>query len=380
MKYVLLIVRNLGRNRRRAGLAIASLAVPFFLLTALQTALDSMDQLVGRTVASPRLVVFNRMGLLFDIPLKPAAELARVPGVVAVCSADGFIGTFRSPRDVLPVTAIEIEPFKRVWHEWRLGEEHDRAFRSDRTGCVMDRKLAGRLGLTVGERLVIRGTVVPIDLELTLRGLLDGWLDPYGFFMHRSYLETVLRKEGYTTDFWLLVDRVQSVPAIRSEVQALFASSGWDVTVEEEKAFFATFLSMAGNVQKLVAAVGAMVVVLVLLIASNFIAMSVRERTSEIALMKALGFPGRTILALVLAEAGLLGLVGGFLGCWGGYAAFGNQAVQELTREYSVLFRTPGPAALLWSLLAPVVGMLAGLVPAVRAARRSVVDGLRKVA
>jgi putative ABC transport system permease protein len=318
-----LAVRNATRNRRRTVLTVLSLAVPFTVLVALQATLDSMDAWLDRSGSHVRAVVHHRLGPSFDLPVHYGEKLARLPGVEAACSASGFLGTMGTSREMVFATAIDVESFRRVWREWSLAPRERDAFAADRSGCVMDPEMTRRLGLRPGDAITLHGALHPVELKLTLRGVLVGWPDPYGFFFHQRMLEEATGSHGRTTDFWLLVRGNAHLPAVQRAAEELFANSAHEVRAVPEKAFMEMFLSMGGNIRAMVSAVGLAVVALIMLVAANSIAMSVRERTCEVALMKALGFPPSRILALVMMESALLGLAAGLIGCGVGWWQIG---------------------------------------------------------
>lgn len=372
-------VRNLVRARRRSALVVAALAVPFALLTVLQTAVDWMDRLLERSATHVRVVVFHEMGLLFDLPDRYAAELAGLPGVRAVCPADGFAGTFGARREVLAATAIDLETFPQVWKEFRLDHGSAARFAKEHRGCVMERRLAARLGLRAGDAFTIKGTTTPIDLDLVFCGELQDWPDAGGMFLHRRYFAEAAGRQGWCTDFWMLLATAADVPAASRAAEARFANSAFRVRVAEEKSFIGMFVSMGGNVRALVTGLGLLIVGLIMVVGSNSVAIAVRERTGEVALMKALGFPARTILALIALESALLGLAAGLAGAGAGCLLAATPAARNLLGDFASMLDTPGLAALRWAAFSPLLGAAAGLVPAWLASRLRVVDGLRRM-
>lgn len=380
MKLLPLVLRNVGRNRRRTALTVLSLAVPFLLLMTLQTALDAMDAWMARADRNLRVVVFHKMGLVFDLPEHYAAKLARIPGVVAVCPFTWYGGLHKGPKDMFSSLTVNAQTFRTVWPEGRLPREDYDAFLRSRTGALIDANLAKKFGWKKGDSVTLKGTVRPVDLKFDIIGIIDESVDPNGFFFHREYLEEALGRPGITSDFWMMVDRAENIPRVQKAAVEMFANSPYEVKAEIEKGFINMFLSMSGDIRGLIRGIGMMVVALIMLVAANSIAMSVRERTGEVAVMKALGFAPRTILGLVLSESAMIGLAAGVLGCTAGYYLFSHPRMAALLGPWGALLQNAGPAAMRWIWIAPLVGMAAGFVPAFLAARLKVVDALRRVA
>jgi putative ABC transport system permease protein len=381
VKYLPLVFANVGRNRRRSVLTVLALAVPFLLLMTLQTVLTSIDAYYARAEKNQRVVVLHRMGLGFDLPESYRDKLARIPGVVAVCPFTWYGGLYRgSMKDLFSTLSVDPETFRTVWPEGTVEPAALERFRRDRTAVLVDRRLAAKFGWRAGQDVALTGTLRPVDMKFTIAGWIEDSVDPNGFYMHRAYLEEALGRPGVSSDFWLLVDREDRIPDVQRAAEEMFANSSAEVKADREKTFIAMFVSMSGDVREIVGGIGAVVVAMIMVVAANSIAMSVRERTSEVAVMKAIGFSPGTILALILAESAILGTAAGVLGCWGGYAVFTNPTCLSILSHYAGFFTHPLPAAMRWTWMAPLTGIAAGLVPAALAARLRVVDALRKVA
>lgn len=380
MKLIPLILRNTWRNRRRTILTVMSLAVPFLLLMVLQMALDGMDVWMVRADKNLRVVVFHKMGLVFDLPESYTARLRSIPGVVAVCPFTWYGGLHRGPKELFNSLSVDAETFRTVWPEGELDEADYQAFQRERTGAMIDTRLSDKFGWKKGDEVTLKGTIRPVDLKFRICGLIKDSVDPQGFYLHRKYLEEALGNPGITSDFWLMVDRGDRIPEVQKAAVAMFANSPYEVKAEVEKEFVNMFISMSGNIRGLVNSIGMMVVALIMLVAANSIAMSVRERTSEVAVMKTLGFTPSDVLGMILAESALMGFCSGIVGCSVGYFVFTNPRVVAGLGPFSALLQGAGPAAARWACIAPIVGMCAGLIPAWLASRLKVVDALRRIA
>jgi putative ABC transport system permease protein len=380
LKFLPLVIRNLGRNRRRTVLTILSLAVPFLLLMLLQTSLDAMDTWNERADKNLRLVVFHKMGLVFDLPESYSVKLAKLKGVKAVCPFTWYGGLYRGPKDLFSSLTVDAATFRQVWPEGTIDPKDYEAFQKSRTGAVIDANLAKKFQWKKGDEVTLKGTIRAVDLKFQILGIIKDSVDPNGFYFHRAYLEEALGNPGITSDFWLLIDSAESIPSVQKAAVEMFANSPYEVKAEVEKAFISMFMSMHGNIRGLMQGIGMMVVGLIMLVAANSIAMSIRERTGEVAVMKALGFPPLTVLGILLGESALIGLGAGLLGCLAGYLICTNPRLSAELGPWGVLLANCGPAAARWTWLAPLVGMAAGFVPAFLASRLKVVEALRKVA
>lgn len=377
-----LIWRNLWRNRRRTLLTLGSMAIPFFLLMMLQTAVDSMDRWRSWSDRNLRFAVYHRTGLSMDLPQAHAARLARLPGAVAVTTYTGFGSIWRGTKQFIPAIAIETDTWRQVWHEGVITDAHWRRFLATRNGCIVEARQAQRFGWKVGDTVSLSGVRVPVDLTYTVCGILHDFPDPNAFFLHRAFAEEAAGKLGRVTLIWMVAPDAESMPALQRAAEGLFANSAWEVKTELEKGFVDRVIYAQGNLQAVIGGLGTLVVGVVILMAANSLAISVRERTTELAVMKALGFSRAKILAMILCEAALLGLTGGMLGCWMGYAFFSYPPAMKLLDPFGsaryVSLSWAAWAAFKWTWIAPLAGMFAGAVPAINACRLPVAQTLRR--
>jgi putative ABC transport system permease protein len=272
-----------------------------------------------------------------------------------------------------------------VYEEYELPEEQLKAWREDPSGCVVGTKLAAHYGWKIGEKVPLQGSIYPVSLDLTIRGIYDGpstankeWL-----LFNFKYLDDLLKGkyERVAGNAGIVMTRMASEEKVSSamqEIEAAFASSDAPVKPVTEKGFGAQFAAMAGNVQGFIRYTSIAVVAALLCVAANTRAMSLRERTREIALLKAIGFSRGTVLGLFLTESIIIGLLGGIGGALGAKLLFTIVDVSKFQPQLA-LFYVPWNTAL-WGLgLSALVGLFSGIIPAWRAAHLSVVDGLRKV-
>jgi putative ABC transport system permease protein len=379
-----LVVRNLARNPRRTLLTIGSMAVPFFLLMMLQTAVDSMARWRRWSEGNLRFAVYHRAGLAFDVPEGYVAKLAKLDGVKNVAAVSRFGGVWRQSGRVVPSAAVEAEPWRRVWPEGHVSDADFRRFLSERTGCLIEQRVSERYGWKIGDSVTLSTVQLPEGLTFKISGILTEFPDANAFYFHRRYLEETMGRPGLVTLVWVVVDSAARMTPAMKAAEALFANSPCEVKAELEKGFVDRIIYANGNIQDVVGGFGTLVVAVVILMAANSISMSVRERTTEIAVMKALGYSRALILALILSEAALLGFLGGVVGCWVGYVFWSFPPAMRLLDPWGgsrwVPLAWAAWAAFKWTWIAPLAGMVAGFVPAWGACRLPVAATLRRTA
>jgi putative ABC transport system permease protein len=379
MKYRHLILTNLFRKRIRTGLTAGSFAVALFLFGILAVVRGAFQQ--GIDVAgADRLVVVNRVSIIQPLPLAYRDRLARIPGVTQVTFATWFGGVYQDERNFFPQFAIDRETYRQMFPEFSVPDEQWQAFLGDREGAVVGEALAERFNWKVGDRIPIRGTIFPGTWEFNIRGVYRGQRvqdDTSQFWFRWDYLDE--RKTfGKGLVGWYTVrianpdDAVQLVRTIDDQ----FANSPAETKTDTEKAFAASFVKQMGNIQLLILSIGSVVFFTLLLVTGNTMAIAVRERTRELAVLKAVGFSNGFVLALVLAETTVVAAIGGGIGL--GLAKLFTLR-GDPTGGLLPFFYLPLDAIVLGVALALAVGLMAGILPALAAGRLRVVDALRRV-
>ena len=190
-------------------------------------------------------------------------------------------------------------------------------FQREHTGCIVGPVMADNNGWKLGDKITLKGVICPVDMELTVRGIYSGTLNQESaVYFHRMYLEEALGRPGTVGGFWMLRLGGRH-PAVSPEVDALFRNTDAPTKTETEKAFTMSFISMLGNLRGLVAAISSVIIFTILLVSANTMAMSVRERIRETAVLKAIGFRRAHVLTMLLSEGVVIRLAGGSSGPWG---------------------------------------------------------------
>ncbi len=379
MKYRHLIFANLLRKKMRTGLTAGSFAAALFLFGILAVVRGAFHQ--GLEVAgTDRLVVVNKVSIIQPLPLSYRDRLLRIPGVTQVTFANWFGGVYQDERNFFPEFAIDREAYRQMFPEFVIPDEQWRAFLADREGCIVGEGLAKRFNWKLGDRIPIKGTIYPGTWEFNIRGIYRGKRtqdDTTQFWFRWDYLDerTPFRK-GFVGWYTVRVanpdDAVRVVRAIDEE----FANSPWETKTDTEKAFAASWVKQMGNIEFLILTIGSVVFFTLLLVTGNTMAITVRERVRELAVLKAVGYSDRFVLLLVMAETMVIAGVGGGFGL----------ALAKLftlrgdpTRGLLPFFYLPPDAIILGVVLALAVGLMAGVLPALTAMRLRVVDALRRV-
>jgi putative ABC transport system permease protein len=380
MKYLRLVLANLMRAKRRTFLTVFSIAVALFLFCTLRTVITSFDAAI-RASDDTRLVVRHAASLVFPLPLAYRDRIAQVEGVTGVCFGNWFGGYYQDPKNQFAQFAVDVPTFFQLFPECVLGAPEREAFRAERTACIAGRALVEKYGWKVGDVIPITGTIFPGEWHLTLRGVYTGRtkdVDENTIFFHWDYLNESLPavRQNQVGIYWVRVASTSLAPVVSSRIDALYENSPQPTKTETEKAFQAGFVQMMGNVQLLMALIGSAIVFAIMLVTINTMMMAARERTTEIAVMKTLGYPDGLVLRLVGAEALLVSLAGGVIGCGAATLLFWRLdfTANGLFPNFRVLPETAAAGLL----LAALMGVMSGIVPAFQAARLPIASALRK--
>jgi putative ABC transport system permease protein len=369
--------RNVVRNRRRTLLTVLSIGLSIFLLSTLMTVLTELERESPDGDQHLRLVVRRASSLGDPLPESYGAKLARVPGVRMIHTLSWFGGIYVDERNFFANFACDPATLMPMFNENRLPPEQLAVFLKEQTAAVAGRKLAERFNWRLGDKITLTGTIYPVDLDFTLRGIYTG-LDETAFFFHHRYLDEALGRPGKVGTFWLKAASAADVPRISDAVDALFKNSEAETKTETERAFQLGFVAMLGNVKTLVVSISSVVVFTILLVTANTMAMAIRERGREIAILKTLGFGRGRILGLLMAESAGIALVGGLLGTAGARAFYAVFDVWKYSKGFFPIFVVEPETIALGLLLSLVIGLTSAAVPAYRVSRQTIAQALRR--
>jgi putative ABC transport system permease protein len=382
MKFANIIIANLFRKKVRLLLTIGSFAVAMFLFVFLAVVRDAFNR--GADVAgADRLVVINRTSIINLMPLSYRDKILRIPGVKVITHNNWFGGTYIDEKNFFPQFVIDPESQREVFPEMIVPDDQWANFLKDRQGAIAGARTAERFGWKIGDRIPIKTTLYGGgSWEFNLAGIYHGKRpqdDETQFWFQWDYFEEKVpeRVKGQIGWYVLRVDNPDDSPRIAQAIDSEFANSPNETKTETESAFAANWVKQFGNIQFLIVSIGSVVFFTLLLVTGNTMAISVRERTSELAVFKAIGFSDRAVLLFVLAEALAIALFGGLLGILGALVV-----VPALGKALSGLLPSIvlAPSMLVFGLLLAIfVGFASGVIPGVSAMRLRVVNALRRV-
>ena len=379
MKFLPLVIANLFRKKIRTALTIGSFTVALFLFGLLVIVRGAFSQGVD-IAGADRLVTINKTSLIQPLPLSYRDRLLRIPGIKQVTFQNWFGGVYQDEKNFFPQFAIDIDNQRVMYPEFVVPEDQWKAFVADRQGAIVGQSLADRFGWKVGDRIPIKGTIYTGQWEFNIRGIYRGTRaqdDTTQFWFHWDFLEE-RRAFGKGDVGWYVV-RVtnpdQSVQVAKT-IDTEFANSPFETKTDTEKAFAASFVKQMGNIEFLILTVGGVVFFTLLLVTGNTMAIAVRERIGELAVLKALGFSNRFVLLLVMMESLILAFVGGGLGMLLAklFSLHGDPTNGILPYFYLPPLAIAGGVG-----TALLVGVAGGILPAISAMRLRVVDAIRRV-
>jgi putative ABC transport system permease protein len=383
MRFFKYTFRNVTRNKLRSALTAFSIAISLAMLTMMYGFATLTDQLIPELAKANRLIVMSRDGFTSDIPIAALEYVRRQQGVQAAVPFAWSMGVYKDEK--LPTfaqLATDADQLLSVWTEFRLPPEQLERWQQTRNGCIIDRNNATRRGWQVGDHIPLKGNNFSVDLDLVLCGIYDGPDFINDLYFHYDYLNELLLakndpKANRTSILFVKAESAAAMDELVVEIDQRFENSDHPTLSQSHQAFAAQFAKFAGNLQAYVQNIGLAVVFALTLVTANAMAMSMRERTTEIAVLKAIGFPSGLVLVMILGEAVLISLVGGSAGVAAGRGIW--SAAHHLWPQYLPLDRMAAEILIKGVLVAAAIGFVSGIVPAWRAARMSVIAGLRKV-
>ena len=385
MFFFKLVARNVFRAKLRSTLTIVGLVIAVLAFGLLQTVVRAWY--AGSDAASAtRLIARNAISLTFSMPVYYREKIRAVPGVTGVSVSNWFGGVYKEPKNFFAQFAVDAPTYFPMYPEFIFQTDEYAAFLRDRRGAVVGRQLADLYGFKVGDIVPLKSSIYPGDWEFTVRAIYDAKDETTitrQMYFHFDYLTEQIKKvfprrADQAGVFVVSIADSSAAADISRAIDAEFKNSLAETLTETEKAFTLAFVAMIETIVVAIEGVSYVVILIIMAVAANTMAMTARERMSEYATLKALGFPPRTVAFLILAEALLLAAIGGAIGM-----LLTPPVVQVFhAATISVFAKMPlvPQTFYLQAACALVVGVVAGIVPAFRAARIRIVDGLRHVA
>ncbi len=384
MNSLFLILRNSMRHPLRTGLTILGIAIAVMAFAVIRTSINAWY--ANAEAAAPnRLITRNAVSLVFPLPISYVEKAKKIAGVTAVSHSSWFGGVYVDPQNFFPKFAIDHENYLNLYPEFLVPADQLEAFRSERNAVIVGRKLADRFGWKIGDRVQIVGDIYPGDWDFVIRGIYAGrdantdeatWVFRYDFLDERMKQDMPSRA-GYIGTLVLQISNPDDAAKISEQVDALFINSSAETKTETEEAFTLSFISMSGQIITGLRIISFMVIGIILLVLANTMAMTARERLSEYAVLKTLGFRSYHIMTHIFGESMYIAILGGLLGI-----GLTFLVVPILGKALSNFLPTIvlAQTTLMYGMIsALVVGLIAAIFPTAKALSTTIVDGLRRL-
>ncbi len=376
------VVRNTFRNKRRSLLTMISISFSLLLLTLMICIWRSfyIDQVAPE--AARRLISRDRVSLAFFLPSYYRDKIRAIPGVTAIAPLTWFGGRYIDdrPEHFFAQLATDPDEYLKVASDKIVPPDELKAWQQDRTGALVDVTLAKKYGWKIGDHITLQGTIFPANLDLTIRAIYHRDPPQNALYFNSKYLEeSVGWFKGQAGWYAIQIDTADDVGRVSKEIDDMFRNAPLPTKTESEKAFQLSFVASLGNVKAFILGICGAVVFAIMLVSANTMAMSVRSRTREVAVLKTLGFTRRRVLSIFVSESVALAVAGGALGI-----LVAVPVIWFLTRGFIALgvplaMKVNAQAAGLSLLIALILGLVSGYLPAYNASRMNIVDGLRHI-
>jgi putative ABC transport system permease protein len=381
MNYLSLVLRNLARNKRRSILTTLSITVSIFIFASLISLPGLLNAVLRDRANSLRLICHSKASLLYMLPESYRRRIETIPHVEAVAAYSVFLATYQDPNQQLGVLAVDYDNIPEIFPDWDLSAEANQQFKSMRTAALVATNLMKLYHWNVGQTIMLRGTMYPVDVQLTIVGILNEEAAGPRIIFRRDYMEELLGRPGTANLFWVKIDSSRSAPEVIAAIDEMFANSANETATETEVALIKN--QVGGTLGLMLTGakfLAAIVMCTIALVAANTAAMGVRERRHEMAVMRAMGFTRNSIIIRILFEGLVIGVTGGVFGCI--LAMLGFDLLPHVSGALGplALAMTLQPRIIAYSFaIAAAIGAASGFIPAALATRHDIATELRAV-
>jgi putative ABC transport system permease protein len=380
-----LSIRNTMRNKTRTVLTVLGVTVAVVAFGFLRTVIGAWYIGIEQS-SNDRLITRNATSIVQTLPISYGAKIEKVPGVSVVSYGNWFSGIYKEPKNFFAKFAVDAPTFFQLYPEFLLKDEEKAAFLAEKTGCIVGEKLAKQYGFKVGDTMPIMGDIYPGDWKFKVSAIFTGKekvTDTSSMYFHWKYLEETVEpaQRGHAGFYYVGIKNPDQGPAVSKAVDDMFKGSAHETLTESEKAFQLSFISMSAAIINALRLVSWVVLLIVALILGNTIAMSVRDRSAEVAVLKVLGFRGGRLALLITAESVFLGILGGLMGILVSTPlinGFGKFVEENMGNWFPVFHLAPETMVMMVGLSA-AVGLLAALIPSFNVARLGVANAFRRL-
>ncbi|HEY3278793.1 MAG TPA: ABC transporter permease [Syntrophorhabdaceae bacterium] len=384
MHVLKIVFKNAFRHKLRTGLTILSITIAILAFGLLRTVIHAWYAGVEASAVN-RLVSRNSISMIFPLPLSYKEKIRQIEGVKTVSWGGWFGGIYIDEKNFFANFAVDAKTYLELYPEYIVPPDQKAAFLKDRKGFVAGRKLAARYGWHIGDTIVLKGTIYPGTWEFVLRGIYTGrdkGTDESVFFFNWDYLNEEVRKKtpgrADQVGFYMIgVTNPDLAADVAARIDGSFKNSLAETLTETEKAFQLGFVSMSDAIITAIKLVSFVVIVIILAVVANTMAMTARERMGEYAVFKTLGFGARHLAGLIFGESIFITLVGAACGVALTFPV--ADAFGRAMGQYFPTFNVTGETVVMDVITALIVGILAAIVPTVRAIKVRIADGLRSI-
>jgi len=384
VKYWIIIVAALNRKRWRTGLTISSLVVAFLLFGLLRSVAVVFTEDIDLS-GDDRLVVASKYSIIDSMPISYLQRIKGIEGVDIVAHQDWFGGTYIDRANFFPKWPVPPKEFLDIYEEYKISPQDEEAFINTRNGMIAGKRLVEKFNWKVGDRIPIIGDIYFLKdgtnlWEFDLVGIFNDSENPANeeqvFLNYKYFDEARDMANGTVGNFIVKLDDKEEGPRVAQEIDAMFANSMDETKTYTEKAYAQMFASQIGDIGLIMNSILAAVFFTILLVTGNTMSQSIRERTSELAVFKTIGFSDITVMLLVFIESLVICLIGAFLGLgitailMPGLSEMVSLSLGQVALDSSIIISGIG--------IAVITAFISGFPPALGAMRLKVVDAFRK--
>ena len=384
MKYFHLIWAALFRRKTRTILTLVSIVTAFLLFGMLDAVRISFNQAGQSANGAQRLQTGSRLSFIQTLPQGLNSQIAQVPGVKSVAYANWFGGAYQDPHNQVFSFAVS-DNYLDQYPEVEVSAQARKAFETTQTGIIVGEKLAQRFGWKVGDKIPLQSTIFPLrdgsknwsfDIVGTMKAKDNSaaWYDQL-VLMHWKYFDEGTPYNRGTVGWYVTrVNDVNQADRVAKAIDAISANSDHETRTQTEQAATASWMKQMADIGLIVGSIMGAVFFTLLLLSGNTMMQAVRERTSELGVLKTIGFSSPSVLAMVLAESVLLLLIGGVIGL-----GLASLLIPIVAKGSGGMLNLPGVTGGSWMLglgIMVLIGLLVGALPALRAMRLNIVDAL----
>ncbi|ABF40621.1 ABC efflux pump, inner membrane subunit [Candidatus Koribacter versatilis Ellin345] len=382
MKFLPLLFRNITRKWTRLLLTIGSFAIALFLFGILAVVNNSFNGALNSMAGVDRLMVQNRVSIIQPVPEAYKAKIEQIEHVKLVTYANWFGAVYQDEKNFFPQYAIDEESYRKMYPEFRVADAEWKAWEDDREGVIVGEKTAEKYGFKVGDRVPLKGVLWGggESWSFNVRGIYHAKPDEdqSQFWLHWKLFDERRQFSKGTVGWYIVrVDSPDNAVEVSKKIDAMFANSSTETKTQTEKEMMASWAKQTGNVGLIITIIGSVVFFTLLLVVGNTMAMSIRERMRELAVLKAIGYTDRFVLVFVIAESVVVAFIGVAIGL--GLLLLSLPGIEKALSSFLQFVFLPPQKAIEGVVITLFIAFLAGIIPAVNASRLRVVDAIRRV-